>query len=167
MNTLEWSDARSLDLPHMDDTHREFVDRLAVVQAAPDVQLAGAWRALSERPEAHFGQEDRWMRDTRLASGNCHATQHLAVLKVMREGEEATQAGRLDVIRLMAHELAAWFPQHAQSMDAALALHLRRVGYDVTAGVVLMPQALPAEEIRGCAGASCSTPAELPAHAAA
>lgn len=167
MNTLEWSDALSLDLPQMDDTHREFVDQLAVVQAAPDTQLAGAWRALIEHTEAHFGQEDRWMRDTRFASGNCHATQHLVVLQVMREGEDAAMAGRLDVIRLMAHELAAWFPQHAQSMDAALALHLRRVGYDVATGAVLMPQALPAEEIRGCAGASCSTPTEEPAHAAA
>ncbi|MEQ1684416.1 MAG: hemerythrin domain-containing protein [Burkholderiaceae bacterium] len=167
MNRLEWSDALALDLPQMDDTHREFVALLAAVQDAHDVQLAGAWRALIEHTESHFGQEDRWMQDTRFASGNCHATQHLVVLKVMREGDEAAQAGRLDVIRLMAHELAAWFPQHAQSMDAALALHLRRVGYDVATGAVTMPQALPVEEIRGCAGASCSTPAERPAHALA
>jgi hemerythrin-like metal-binding protein len=162
MNRLEWSDALSLDLPEMDDTHREFVALLAAVQEAPDAQLAAAWRALIEHTESHFGQEDRWMQDTRFASGNCHATQHFVVLKVMREGEDAAQAGRPDVIRLMAHELAAWFPQHAQSMDAALALHLRRVGYNLATGLVSLPQALPVEKIRGCAGASCSTVAQLP-----
>lgn len=167
MNRLEWSDALSLDLPEMDDTHREFVDLLAAVQDVPDAQLTGAWRALIEHTESHFGQEDRWMRETRFASGNCHATQHFVVLKVMREGEDAARAGQPDVIRLMAHELDAWFPQHTQGMDAALALHLRRVGYDLATGIVSLPQALPVEEIRGCAGASCSTTTQLPEPAAA
>ena len=39
MNSLEWSDALSLDLPEMDDTHREFVALLAAVQAAPNARL--------------------------------------------------------------------------------------------------------------------------------
>jgi hypothetical protein len=39
--------------------------------------------------------------------------------------------------------------------------HLRRLGYDVAMGVVSLPQALPADEIRGCASAACST---SPAH---
>jgi hemerythrin-like metal-binding protein len=156
MNELQWSDALSLDLPAMDDTHREFVDLLAVVAKAPDDQLMPAWRELIAHTDEHFAREDRWMRDTRFSSSNCHTTQHMVVLKVMREGESS---GRVDVIRIMANELAMWFPQHAQSMDAALALHLRRVGYDMATGVVNMPDALPAEEIHGCASAACS-PAE-------
>lgn len=156
MSTLQWSDALWLDLPAMDDTHREFVDLLAAVEAAPDDQLAAAWRALIEHTEDHFAREDRWMRDTRFASGNCHTTQHLVVLQVMRETEANALAGPAGLIRAMAVELGRWFPQHAQGMDAALALHLRRVGYDVATGKVSLPQALPAEEIRGCASAACS-----------
>ena len=56
----------------------------------------------------------------------------------------------------MASELALWFPQHAQSMDAALALHLRRVGFDPATGVVHAPTALPEALIHGCGGATCS-----------
>ena len=41
-------------------------------------------------------------------------------------------------------------------MDAALALHLRRVGFDPATGVVRAPQALPGELIHGCGGATCS-----------
>ena len=153
MSELQWSDALSLDLPAMDDTHREFVDLLALVAKASDDELMPAWRELIDHTDDHFAREDRWMRDTRFSSGNCHTTQHMVVLKVMREGEAS---GRLDVVRVMANELAMWFPQHAQSMDAALALHLRRVGYDLETGVVNMPNALPAPEIHGCSSADCS-----------
>ncbi|MNF13092.1 cation-binding hemerythrin HHE family protein [compost metagenome] len=57
---------------------------------------------------------------------------------------------------MMASELALWFPQHAQSMDAALALHLRRVGFDGATGLVHAPHALPGGLIHGCGGAGCS-----------
>ena len=39
MAALEWSDALALDLPLMDDTHREFVDLLAQVEQAVAADL--------------------------------------------------------------------------------------------------------------------------------
>lgn len=165
MPALEWTDALSLDLPQMDDTHREFVDLLAVVDAAGDDALVGAWQALVEHTDLHFGQEDRWMRETRFASGNCHSMQHKVVLQVMREGLQRAETGDLAVLRMMAGELALWFPQHAQTMDAALALHLRRVEHDPATGAVGRPQALPETEISGCGSAACS-PSDAAASAA-
>lgn len=163
MAQLEWSDALNLDLPLMDDTHRDFVDLLAAVEQAEDAQLPLAWQALVEHTDQHFGQEDAWMASTRFASGNCHSMQHRVVLQVMREGAARAAQGDLKVLRVMASELALWFPQHAQSMDAALALHLRRVGFDPATGVVHAPQALPGELIHGCGGATCSDAGEEPA----
>lgn len=161
MAQLEWSDALALDLDLMDDTHREFVDLLAVVDHADDAQLLPAWERLVEHTEQHFGQEDGWMASTRFASGNCHSMQHRVVLQVMREGAALARQGDEKVLRVMASELALWFPQHAQSMDAALALHLRRVGFDPATGVVHAPQALPGELIHGCGGATCSDASSL------
>jgi hemerythrin-like metal-binding protein len=161
MSTLDWSDALSLDLPAMDDTHREFVELIADVEGAPDAQLMAAWSELITHTDGHFGQEDRWMRDTRFASTNCHSTQHQVVLQVMREGEVMGRAGKTDIIRPLARELAQWFLQHAQSMDAALALHLRGVGYDVPTGAVARPEALPVNAIQGCGSAACSPASEL------
>lgn len=155
MAALEWSEGLALDLPLMDDTHREFVALLQAVEHAGDARLIAAWQRLLEHTEAHFGQEDRWMQATRFASGNCHSMQHRVVLQVMREGAERARQGELAVLRAMAGELALWFPQHTQSMDAALALHLRRVGFDPATGGVLAPEALPADLIHGCGGA-CS-----------
>ena len=156
MPTLQWSDALVLELPAMDDTHREFVDLLALVETASDETLQPHWRTLVDHTDDHFGREDQWMQATRFSSTNCHSVQHQVVLQVMREGIKLAEAGDLGAIRQMARELAIWFPQHAQSMDAALALHLRSVGFDPLTGTVAMPQVLPASLIHGCGGASCS-----------
>jgi hemerythrin-like metal-binding protein len=155
MTELRWSDALSLDLPLMDETHREFVALLATAADAPDDRLVDAWAALIDHTDRHFAQEDLWMRQTRFASGNCHSIQHSVVLTVLREGLALGTAGGLDAIRQMAHELAVWFPQHAQSMDAALALHLRGIGFDVATGEVLRPEFLPVGEIKGCGSMAC------------
>ncbi len=163
MPNLEWSDALALDLPVMDDTHREFVDLLATVDAAADDTLLAHWAVLVNHTDDHFGREDEWMQTTGFASSNCHSMQHKIVLQVMREGLQRGEAGDLAVVRQMARELAVWFPQHAQAMDASLALHLRRIGYDPVTGVVSVPEALPKETIHGCGGATCSdseSPAE-------
>lgn len=155
--SLAWSDALVLDLDFMDDTHREFVDLLAATETADDTELLARFEALIEHTDDHFGREDRWMHDTQFSSSNCHTLQHTVVLQVMREGlKRGREQGDLALVRQMAKELGIWFPQHAQSMDAALALHLRRVGYDEATGKVLTPDALPEGEIHGCGG-SCSS----------
>jgi hemerythrin-like metal-binding protein len=160
MPTLEWSDALALDLPAMDDTHREFVDLLAAVNAAPDDGLLACWSALIEHTDDHFGREDAWMLATQFASSNCHSMQHKVVLQVLREGLKRGEAGELGVIRQMARELVLWFPHHAQAMDASLALHLRSIGFDPLTGVVSMPEALPKALIHGCGGVNCADEAD-------
>jgi len=163
MPRLEWSEALSLDLPLMDDTHREFVDLLAAVEAAADDTVITAWRTLIDHTQQHFDQEDRWMRETRFAAGNCHSVQHKVVLDVMREGLKRAEGGELELLRMMVGELAQWFPQHAQSMDAGLALHMRRCAHDPATGAVLNPQALPAGEISGCGSVACTPETAAPA----
>lgn len=155
--TLEWSEALSLDMPLMDHTHQEFVELLAAVVKAPDETLLSRWAELIDHTQDHFDREDQWMQDTGFSAGNCHATQHNVILQVMREGGKRGLSGDLAIVRQMAYELGLWFPQHAQSMDASLALHLRSAGYDPITGVISQPQAIPQEQIHGCGGGSCST----------
>ena len=155
MTTLIWSDALALELPVMDDTHREFVDLLAQAREAAGPDLPRAWQALVDHTAAHFGQEDQWMQATGFASSNCHTTQHAIVLQIMRE---ALQAGDHTALRILIQELGAWFPHHAQTMDAALALHLRSMGMDPDTGAIPDDASLPTQLLRGCGGASCSGP---------
>ena len=153
-DTLLWSDALALDMPVMDATHQEFVELLAAVVHAADDLLLPRWSALIAHTQDHFDREDQWMQDTGFAAGNCHATQHKVILQVMREGEASGHGGDLAVVRQMARELGLWFPQHAQSMDASLALHLRSAGYDPATGALAQPERLPVQAIQGCGG-SC------------
>jgi len=155
--TLQWSDALVLDMPMMDATHHEFVDLLAAAVSATDEDLLPRWSALIAHTQQHFDAEDQWMQATGFAAGNCHATQHKVILQVMREGEVLGHKGELPVVRQMAHELGLWFPQHAQSMDASLALHLRSAGFDPVLGHVRKPEVLPTEPIQGCGGACGDT----------
>jgi hemerythrin-like metal-binding protein len=126
MNTIEWSDALLLDFEPMDKPHREFVDLLACAQQADDTQLKACWKAVIEHAQKHFGREDEWMRQSHFANADNHSLQHRVVLNVMREGLAMAQAGQLAPLREMANELAVWFTKHIQSLDAALALHMRR-----------------------------------------
>jgi hemerythrin-like metal-binding protein len=128
--SLVWSEALELGFDLMDGTHREFVDLLAAAEASDDAGLPAAWRALIAHTEDHFGREDGWMRDTGFSSANCHTVQHAVVLQVLREGQVRADGGDLGPARAMAVELGRWFLQHAQTMDAALALHLRSAGFD-------------------------------------
>ena len=156
MTPIEWSDALALDLPLMDDTHREFVALLAVAQRSADDELSASWQRLIDHTEVHFAQEDRWMLATGFASSSCHSIQHKVVLQVMREGKAQAAAGDKACLRNMASELALWFAQHAQTADAALALHVRRVGYDAATNTVINPDALPGHAISSCGQNSCS-----------
>lgn len=126
MPTLNWSDTLVLDFPPMDDMHHELVDLLARVNTCNDAELPERWEALIVRTHALFGQEDKWMKTTHFSSASNHTLQHRVVLNVMREGLVQAQAGQLASVRGMANELATWFAKHIQSLDAALALHMRR-----------------------------------------
>lgn len=125
MHKVEWSEALQLDYPPMDEVHHAFVDLLAMAQAAPDEALPTAWAEVIEHTVHHFGREDEWMRRTHFAAADNHIMQHKVVLNVLREGLALARAGDLRSVREMAGELAAWFAKHTQTLDAALALHMR------------------------------------------
>lgn len=143
MSRLKWSDALSLDMPAMDSGLKTFVTLLDLAHEASDTSLVSRWRDLVQHTAHVFEREDRWMRTSLFSSAHTHThthiTQHKVVLQVMQEGLNAGESGDLALIRKMADELGQWFANHSQSMDAALALHLRKTGYDPATGVLSMP----------------------------
>ena len=138
MTTLTWSDALTLAHPTIDATHVEFVALLAAADEAlhgPDARLLGAFDTLIDHTVEHFAQEDRWMVASGFERENCHVFQHRAVLQVMSECyRRARDDHDFEPLRLAVGELALWFPQHAQQMDAELAQHLASVGFDEATG---------------------------------
>jgi hemerythrin len=70
------------------------------------------------------------MQATRFSCRKDHTLQHRVVLEVMREGVVQAHEGQLLQVRQMAWQFRDWYHKHVQSMDAALALHLRGARFE-------------------------------------
>jgi hemerythrin len=144
MTALLWTDALALQQPRLDDTHREFVaclNTLALAQG--ETEQRAALRAFAEHTEAHFAQEEAWMRQLGLDPVTCHGAQHRQVLDVVHEVQRrvAADAAELALIASLVPALAEWFPVHAQTMDAGLAVLMAERGFDPDTGAAVGPAA--------------------------
>ena len=142
MSAITWTDALALDIPAMDDTHREFIDLLAACHRASsaDTELLQAFDALVDHTDMHFAQEQRWMDALGLEAANCHSQQHAGVLAVMRGcAERARDEADFEPLRMAVSELGPWFAQHAASFDAGLAHVLKETGFDPATGRFARP----------------------------
>lgn len=163
MTALTWSEAFALQQPRMDDTHREFVDLLAqlddTLAGTPDGGSARLTRLVDtfvQHTEAHFAQEERWMADLGFDAENCHAFQHAHVLQVLREVQRRlADEGDVATLRLLAGELAQWFPIHARSMDAGLAQTMAERGYDPETGLMTAPHDPQTAPMTSCGSSTC------------
>jgi hemerythrin-like metal-binding protein len=118
---LGWHDSFVLGFGPMDAIHREFVDLVAAVQAAPDEELVERLATLATHCQQHFEEENRWMLETDFPPRDCHIDEHNAVLKSVRDVQGLLAQGDIANCRRLADELAKWFPGHADYLDSALA----------------------------------------------
>jgi len=129
MPLIDWSDSLALGQPVMDDTHREFVERLNCLGAADDADLLARLDEFIAHTEAHFGQEEAWMERMQFPPLGCHRTEHEGVLEIMREVRNRVAAGEPRYGPVLARAMAEWFPNHAQTMDAMLAEFIQATGF--------------------------------------
>jgi len=107
----------------MDAVHREFHGLLAALKEAGDE--GEKLLALHEHLLRHCSQEERWMRESNFPACECHQREHEMLLEVVAEVRRRFDAGDSEIVGRLAQELPQWFELHANSMDAALAVHLR------------------------------------------
>lgn len=155
-NGLTWAPNLQTGDPRMDDTHEEFVTMLNQLLATPMRDQLPLYREFLAHTVAHFEQEERWMLATGFSADNCHASHHATILDTMRAVEEHYLKGDNDIIQRLAEALVEWFPQHAASMDAGLALHLKSVGFDSHTETLADPSKVRAATMSGCGSVTCS-----------
>lgn len=142
----------------MDTTHTEFVDQLNALLALPVEAQLEPYRAFLKHTEDHFAQEDRWMVATGFAPDNCHAGMHATILETMRAVEDHyLNQGDTEIINRLAEALAEWFVQHAATMDAGLALHMRSLGFDSETETLPEGTTVRPATMSGCGSVSCSS----------
>lgn len=118
---LVWSDAFLLGYTPMDHMHEEFVQVVQHLRTCTDDEVPSALEAVIAHLEQHFGEENRWMRETEFPARDCHIDEHAAVMKSAYEVKELVEQGERWIPRDFARELARWFPGHADYLDSALA----------------------------------------------
>ncbi|MGQ3052768.1 MAG: hemerythrin domain-containing protein [Roseateles sp.] len=157
MSTLAWTDKLALNQPTLDTTHQEFVDLLNAFGEALDGggDALPAYQALLAHTEAHFAMEEDWMARCGFEPQNCHASQHAMVLNVMGEAlRYANELNDREPLNILRTELAGWFPQHAEMMDAALVFTMEQRGFDPATGAC-REAALEAAASHACESGRC------------
>jgi len=127
MSKFEWQEDRhSLQKGAMDSAHKEFVTLVNQLSAASDAEEIAKLDVLLAHCEDHFGQEQHWMESSQLPSPDNHLRDHDGVLALLRSTRTDLVAGKFGTGREVADSLAVWFHHHAETMDAALALHMQQ-----------------------------------------
>ncbi|MFT4048092.1 MAG: hemerythrin domain-containing protein [Solimonas sp.] len=119
-----WSDRYKLGYERMDDTHRDFVEKVNALLTAGDDALPARLDDFIAHAEAHFGEEKEWMQTTGFPAADCHIDEHAAVMKSVYEVRDllAAEPGEraIKATRSLAQALVDWFPGHATYLDSAL-----------------------------------------------
>jgi hemerythrin-like metal-binding protein len=162
VTTIEWSQAWELGVGAMDDTHREFVAAVNALGDAPDDALQARLDELIAHARRHFAAENDWMAKLPFPPIHCHMAEHQGVLEAMGLARTYMAEGKLEVGRVLGQELAAWFANHARTMDAMLAAVIKLTGFDpADPRPVAIPPELAAsvacdgEHPSRCSGLSC------------
>ena len=129
MSVMEWNETLVLDQGLMDETHREFIELLNRLADAPDEKMLSVLDEFIRHTEAHFAQEQRWMKQMTYPPLTCHVREHDGVLETAREVRRRVAAGEMRFGQVLAQAVAEWFSNHAASMDNVLALYMKEVGY--------------------------------------
>ncbi len=153
---LTWAPQFQTGDARMDDTHEEFVEMLNGLLATPEHEQLALYKRFIDHTVEHFAQEERWMVATGFAADNCHASHHATILETMNAVVEHFEKGDTDIINRLAEALVEWFPQHAATMDAGLALHMKDVGFDSRTETLADPGKVRPATMSGCGSVSCS-----------
>jgi len=116
-----WNDGFLLGFNPMDDTHKEFVDVVHAMDVADDAAFPAALDRFIVHAEAHFAQEDEWMRLNDFPARECHVEEHGRVLDSAYQVKGIVEAGNIAVGRDFVTAVKDWFPGHADYLDSALA----------------------------------------------
>lgn len=122
----DFEDRYVLGIAQMDDTHREFAGLVNQMESADKSEFISLFIQLIQHTEAHFAAENQLMKETAFPAIREHMGEHDRVLgDLHRLGENVAQ-GKTAMGRAYAqHQLPDWFNLHAQTMDSALAAHMK------------------------------------------
>lgn len=156
---LEWTDDLRLNVPLIDDQHREIFERLArfreaEAEARGKAEVAGALLFLVDYVAEHFAAEEQLMQECEYPHAARHKAEHVAFRMMLRDFVTCySWSGASTLLKLqIEHRWESWLINHIKQGDRELARFLR--GRGLRAGVGSSPSAPRGEVPAGSRRAS-------------
>ena len=122
--TLRWVEAFSLDVPLLDDQHRQLLEHvkvaIAALQGARERDAAHLLESIKDMAQGHFNDEEILMYELAFPGYVNHVEQHRRLV-LRLEHLQASLALRPAAPHEAIHDLRAWFALHLIDYDRALA----------------------------------------------
>ena len=120
-----------LGVPAMDRNHREFVDLINRMDGASNAVFADLYAEMVQHTHAHFASEEAMMRETDFGPTFEHRDEHQRILGQLEWFAKHLLRGQVAMARAyVVEQIPDWFTQHAQTMDSALAAHVKRMAQE-------------------------------------
>ena len=148
MAFIDWKQEYELGVATMDNTHREYITWLNTLDDASDDDFLKELDGFVAHTQAHFDQEERWMRNSMFPAADCHGGMHAEILKIIVFVRGRVASGEFQLGRDLVRELGPWFDDHAEGMDTALAKWINGIGYNTETG----ESAVPREKLEAALG---------------
>ncbi|MCU7844304.1 MAG: hemerythrin family protein [Candidatus Thiodiazotropha sp. (ex Monitilora ramsayi)] len=115
-----------LEIDSMDKTHLEFIKLVNKLGSADKETFSTLFEQLVDHTNAHFKAENELMQESGFPAISEHMGEHERILgDLNRMQSRVTQGGSLLPRAYVKDHLPGWFDLHAQTMDSALAAHLK------------------------------------------
>jgi len=122
-----------LGVPEMDETHREFSDLVNRLGGADKETFTALFGELIEHTRAHFSAENEAMLESGFPAIREHMDEHQRVLGELDRIGKRVAAGSIAMGRAyVTQQLPEWFDLHAQTMDSALAAHIKAMEFTLS-----------------------------------
>ncbi|MEW8525780.1 MAG: hemerythrin family protein [Candidatus Thiodiazotropha endolucinida] len=115
-----------LEIDSMDKTHLEFIELVNKLGSADRETFSTLFEQLVDHTNAHFKAEKELMQESGFPAISEHMGEHERILgDLNRMQSRVTQGNSLLPRAYVKDHLPGWFDLHAQTMDSALAAHLK------------------------------------------
>jgi hemerythrin-like metal-binding protein len=123
---LVWSDDYAIDVPQIDEHHRELFRRIGALHEAlmagrPDGEVTRVLDYLSDYTQYHFREEEALMAEHGYALLPQHRAEHERIVRELSSWKTGGAEGRLSLTLQLSHTLAEWLRGHILGSDRAYA----------------------------------------------
>ncbi len=120
---IEWTQSLSVDIPEIDNQHREFIRILkrldtAIGENLVDEQLDGIIAELHDYVKFHFGTEEKHFDDFGCyPNAEAHKAAHHGFARNLEENQQNWLHDRVKLSRELALTMYNWLVEHIAKMD--------------------------------------------------